>query len=89
MNSKKRSSFNKNGKGLFVLVMSLGLFIGIDEQGWELKTKTLAKISRSAITISKNYDSLCRIILLFQFIYACQTLLHFNNKQSTKSYLEY
>jgi len=89
MSLKKRSSFNKNGIGLFVLVLSLGLFIGIDVQGWGLKTKTLAEISHSAITISKNYESLCCIILMVLFINPCQTLFLFNNKQSTISCLKY
>ena len=95
MRSKKRSSFIKDklsqGIGLFVLVLSLELelFIGIDIQGWGVKTKTLAKISQSAITISKNYENLYRNILLVLFMYACQTLFLYNYKQSTKSYLEY
>ena len=84
MSLKKRSSFNKNGIGLFVLVLSLGLFIGIDVQGWGLKTTTLAEISRFAITISKNYESLCCISLLILFIYSSQTLFLLNNsKHST------
>lgn len=89
MSLKKRSSFNKNGIGLLVLVLSLGLFIGIDVQGWGLKTTTLAEIPRFAITISKNYESFCYIILLVLFIYPCQTLFLINNKQSTISSLKY
>ena len=84
MSSKKRSSFNKNGTGLFVLVLSLGLFSRIDVKGWGLKTKTLTEISNSEITISKNYESLCSISLLILFIYSSQTLFLLNNsKHST------
>jgi hypothetical protein len=73
MSSKKRSSFSKDGIGLFVLVLSLKLFVGINMQGCGVKTKTLAKISHSAITISKNYENLCCISLLILFMYASQT----------------
>lgn len=93
MNSKKRSPVSKDEFslwiGLFVLVLSLRLFIGIEVQGWGLKTTTLAEISRFAITISKNYESLCCIILMVLFINLCQTLFLFKNKQSTISCLKY
>ena len=79
MSSKKRSSISKDkfspGKGLLVFVLFLELFIGIDKQGWGVKTKILAKISHSAITISKNYENLCYISLLILFMYANQTYL--------------
>lgn len=79
MSSKKRSSFSKDGIGLFVLVLSLELFIGINMQGCGVKTKTLAKISHSAITISKNYENLYCISLLILFMYASQTYLRLSN----------
>ncbi len=88
MNSKKRSSFNKNGTGLFVLVLSLGLFSGIDVKGWGLKTKTLAEISHSAITISKNYESLCCISLLILFIYSSQTLFVLNSNKNRTNHIQ-
>ncbi len=70
--------------GLFVFVFSLELFIGIDIQGWGVKSKTLVEISQSGITISKNYESLCFISLLILFMYASQTLFLLNsNKHST------
>ena len=88
MSSKKRSSFNKNGTGLFVLVLSLELFIGIDVQGWGVKTKTLAKISHSAITISKNYENLYCISLLILFIYYSQTLFLLNNNKHSTNHIQ-
>ena len=88
MSSKKRSSFNKNGTGLFVLVLSLGLFSGIDVKGWGLKTKTLTEISHSAITISKNYESLCCISLLILFIYSSQTLFLLNNNKHSANHIQ-
>ena len=87
MRSKKRSSFIKDklsqGIGLFVLVLSLELelFIGIDIQGWGVKTKTLAKISQSAIIISKNYENLYCISLLILFMYESQTYSHLSNNE--------
>ena len=91
MNSKKRSSVSKDEFslwiGLFVLVLSLELFIGIDIKGWGVKTKTLDEISQSAITISKNYESLLCIVLLILFIHANQTLFHLNsNKYHTSNF---
>ncbi len=91
MNSKKRCPLSKDELslriGLFVLVLSLELFIGIDTQGCGLKMKTFAKISHSAITISKNYENYCCISLLILFMYASQTLFFLNNnKYGTNKY---
>ena len=88
MSLKKRSSFNKNGIGLFVLVLSLGLFIGIDVQGWGLKTTTSAEIFRFAITFSKNYESLCCISLLILFIYSSQTLFVLNSNKNRTNHIQ-
>jgi len=85
MRSKKRSSFIKDelsqGIGLLVLVLSLELFIGIGIQGWGVKTKTLAEISHSAITISKIYENLCCISLLILYMYASQTYSRLSNNE--------
>ncbi len=88
MSSKKRSSFNKNGTGLFVLVLSLELFSEIDVQGWGLKTKVLANISHTAITLSNNYESLCYVNLLILFIYSSQTLSMLNNSKHCTNHIQ-
>ncbi len=44
--------------GLFIFVLSLGLFIGIDTLGWGIKTNVWTNISNSTGTISKNYTNL-------------------------------
>lgn len=90
MNSKRRSSFSIDEFspwiGLFVLILSLELFIGIDIKGWGVKTKTFDEISQSVITISKNYENLLSIVLLILFIHANQTLFLLNsNKYHTSN----
>jgi len=83
MSSKKRSSVSKDKlslrMGLFVLVLFLELFIGIDTEGWGVKTNTFAEISRSAITISNNYECLCHLIFMSPIMYARQALFLLNN----------
>jgi uncharacterized membrane protein YadS len=51
--------------GLFIFVLSLGLFIGIDTLGWGIKTNVWTNISNSTGTISKNYESIPGIVSLF------------------------
>ncbi len=56
--------------GLFVFVLSLGLFIGFDTLGWGVKTNIWTDISNSTSTISKNYEKIPGIIsLLLTYVF--------------------
>jgi uncharacterized membrane protein YadS len=50
--------------GLFVFVLSLGLFVGLDLLGWGIKTNVWTDISQSISTVSKNYEGLPGIVSL-------------------------
>ncbi|MFC2084022.1 putative sulfate exporter family transporter [Bacteroidota bacterium] len=56
--------------GLFIFVLSLGVFIGIDVLGWGIKTNIWTNISSSLTTISKNYEGIPGIVsLLLTYIF--------------------
>ena len=50
--------------GLFVFILSLGIFAGIDLLGWGIKTNVWTDISNSTSAITKNYSSLPGIVAL-------------------------
>ncbi len=61
--------------GLFVFVLSLGLFADIDILGWGIKTNVWTDISKSTATVSKTYESLPGIVsLLFTYIFLLLTV---------------
>ena len=68
MGSDKRSFISEDWLslwiGLFVFVLSLGLFLGLDVLGWGLKTNVWTDISQSISTVSASYESLPGIISL-------------------------
>jgi len=56
--------------GLFVFVISLGIFINVDVLGWGIKTNVWTNIFNSTSTVSKIFDSLPGIVsLLFTYIF--------------------
>ena len=50
--------------GLFVFILSLGLFLNLDVLGWGIKTNVWTDISQSFSAISDNYESLPGILSL-------------------------
>ena len=50
--------------GLFVFVLSLGLFFGLDLLGWGVKTNVWMNISESISSISKNYEGMAGLVPL-------------------------
>lgn len=69
MNSKKRSFISEDWFslliGLFVFLLSLGAFFGLDILGWGVKTNEWTDISGSTSTISAKYGYLPGIVSLF------------------------
>ena len=56
--------------GLFVVILSLGLFLNLDILGWGIKTNVWTDISQSFSAISENYESLPGIAsLLLTYIF--------------------
>lgn len=43
--------------GLFIFILSLGVFAGADILGWSAKTNTWTELSKSLSPISKNYET--------------------------------
>jgi uncharacterized membrane protein YadS len=50
--------------GLFVFLLSLGLFFGLDILGWGIKAKVWTDITQSMSAISNNYEAMPGIISL-------------------------
>ena len=74
MGSEKRSFISEDWLslwiGLFVFILSLGLFLGLDVLGWGLKTNVWTNISNSISTISADYSDLPGVVsLLFTYIF--------------------
>lgn len=74
MGSEKRSFISEDWLslwiGLFVFILSLGLFLGLDVLGWGLKTNVWTDISKSISTISPNYSMLPGVMsLLFTYLF--------------------
>jgi uncharacterized membrane protein YadS len=62
MNAVKRSFLSEDWLslwlGLFVFVLSLGIFINIDILGWGIKTSVWTDIFKSTSTVSKTYSGI-------------------------------
>ena len=69
MNLVKRSLFTEDWLsvwiGLFVFILSLGLFINADLLGWGIKTNVWKNFSLSTTAVSKPFESIPGIISLF------------------------
>ena len=74
--------------GLFVFVLSLGIFVNIDTLGWGIKTNVWTDIFKSTSTVSKTYESIPGIIsiiltsplvMLFKNLRACVSPTSYNN----------
>jgi uncharacterized membrane protein YadS len=56
--------------GLFVFVLSCGLFFGIDVLGWGVKTNVWTDLSKSITSVSGNYSGMPGIVsLILTFIF--------------------
>ena len=68
MNVEKRPLFSEDWLslwiGLFVFVLSLGLFVGFDVLGWGIKTNVWINISDSISTVSGNFADLPALLSL-------------------------
>ncbi len=68
MVSEKRSFISEDWLslwiGLFVFILSLGLFLNLDILGWGIQTNVWTDISQSFSAISSNYESLPGIVSL-------------------------
>lgn len=74
MNIAKKTLFNEDWLslciGLFVFILSLGLFIDIDVLGWGIKTNVWNNISSSLSAVSKEYQTLPGVFsLLLTFVF--------------------
>jgi len=74
MSSEKRSFISEDWLslwiGLFVFVLSCGLFFGIDVLGWGVKTNVWTNISSSITTVSSKYSSIPGLVsLLLTYIF--------------------
>jgi uncharacterized membrane protein YadS len=69
MNLVKRSLFTEDWLsvwiGLFVFILSLGLFVNADLLGWGIKTNVWGDFSLSTTTVSKTFEGLTGVISLF------------------------
>ncbi len=69
MNIAKKTLFNEDWLslyiGLFVFILSLGLFVDIDVLGWGIKTDVWSNISTSLSSVSKAYQNLPGVVSLF------------------------
>ena len=68
MNLEKKSVVSEDWLslwiGLFVFILSLGLFIGFDVLGWGIKTSVWTDITNSLSSVSTNYSGLPGIVSL-------------------------
>ncbi len=56
--------------GLFVFILSLGLFVDVDILGWGIKTNVWNTFSSSTSSVSKSFENLPGIVsLLFTYIF--------------------
>ena len=56
--------------GLFIFILSLGLFIGFDTLGWGIKTNVWSDISSSINTVSGNFQAIPGILsLLLTYVF--------------------
>jgi uncharacterized membrane protein YadS len=56
--------------GLFVFILSCGLFLGIDVLGWGVKTNVWTNISKSITSVSNNYSGMPGVLsLLLTYIF--------------------
>jgi uncharacterized membrane protein YadS len=66
MNAVKRSFLSEDWLslwlGLFVFVLSLGIFINIDILGWGIKTSVWTDIFKSTSTVSKTYTGIPGVV---------------------------
>ncbi len=63
--------------GLFVFVLSLGVFVGIDVLGWGIKANVWTSFSKALEPVSKNYASLggiVSLILTYVFLLIVMTI---------------
>lgn len=51
--------------GLFIFILSLGAFVGVDILGWGVKTKEWTELSKALAPVSKAYEGMPGIASLF------------------------
>jgi len=68
MDSEKRSFISEDWLslwiGLFVFILSLGIFLGLDVLGWGIKTNVWTDLSNTLQALSKNYQDLPGVVSL-------------------------
>ena len=68
MDSEKRSFISEDWLslwiGLFVFILSLGIFLGLDVLGWGIKTNIWTDLSNTLQALSKNYEDLPGVVSL-------------------------